>query len=127
VSQIRIVQTAHAAHFYDPRDVAAEVLTDKDEWAVCTAGQSTGQPHHHVMIESFAAMDVLLLGDSHKARLSRQISDFRSGHLPAPAVALVTLSQTWTHMGDPVLHIEVCGWKRKPRETPGSEFSRESI
>ncbi|KAF9986299.1 hypothetical protein BGZ65_008090 [Modicella reniformis] len=54
--EVKVVTTDAALHFYDPKDVLAEVLTDQHEW---NAWKKMSDPVMHIQLRNWADMFII--------------------------------------------------------------------
>ncbi|KAI8352967.1 flavoprotein [Mortierella sp. GBAus27b] len=54
--EVKVVTTYAALHFFDPKDVLAEVLTDQDEW---NAWKKMSDPVMHIELRNWADMFII--------------------------------------------------------------------
>ncbi|KAG0307440.1 hypothetical protein BGZ97_000402 [Linnemannia gamsii] len=71
--EIKVVATTAALHFFDPKDVLAEVLTDKDEWS---AWNKMSDPVMHIDLRNWADMFIICPLDANTlAKLAQGLCD----------------------------------------------------
>ncbi|KAF9904297.1 hypothetical protein EC991_002848 [Linnemannia zychae] len=71
--EIKVVATTAALHFFDPKDVLAEVLTDKDEWSAWT---KMSDPVMHIDLRNWADMFIICPLDANTlAKLAAGLCD----------------------------------------------------
>ncbi|KAF9153746.1 hypothetical protein BG015_002719 [Linnemannia schmuckeri] len=71
--EIKVVATTAALHFFDPKDVLAEVLTDKDEWS---AWNKMLDPVMHIDLRNWADMFIICPLDANTlAKLAQGLCD----------------------------------------------------
>ncbi|KAF9358984.1 hypothetical protein BGX26_000458 [Mortierella sp. AD094] len=71
--EVKVVTTDAALHFFNPSDVHAEVLTDKDEW---NAWKKMSDPVMHIELRNWADMFIICPLDANTlAKLAQGLCD----------------------------------------------------